>query len=269
MGFIKNFVNTGYVAQNDVEPNFCEYTEVFGKSPVLISCDLAFNDMLPASAYTCCLKIQMDVYVQPQLPTLISESEASYVAMVRSSISEHIGGRFVGQCIMGSSGTAYLMFYIPERQAQYCKKMLTEVFMGSFRHVVTDIKVDPEGTQYKKYLYPNEIEIRRSSNARMLKSLRTYGDNGTIPRPVTFTLVLPSKKEALALYSDSMEKGFQYKDVEQLPVEEGMVLPKYKLTIVKEIPFNLDLLQMIDAYLVKLAEKHEGEYKSLETEIVE
>ena len=269
MGIFKSFINSGYAGAAEVEPNFVEYDEVFGKRPALISCDVNYMDMLPNHAQACCLKLQMDVYIQEELPTLISESEASYVAMVRSTISEHIGGRFVGQGIIGSSRTVFLMFYIPERMAASSKKMLSEVFMGSFRHVEMDVVYDPDGLQYKKYLYPNELQRKKSSNAKILRSLRTYGDEGDIPRPVKFYFSFPSKNAAMNFYQESTAKGFVYKDIETEDPPEGMVLPRYKLTLEKTIPFNLKLLEMVDNYLINLSAKYEGEYRSLETTIVE
>ena len=269
MGLFKNIANSGYTGPVEYEQNFCEYTETFGKSPVLISCDMNFAKMVSGTSLNCCLKIQMDVYVQEDLPTLISESEASYVSMVRSSLSEHIGGRFVGQGIIGSSGVAFLMFYIPERSAAAAKKMLTEVFLGSFRHVQTTVLFDPEGNQYFKYLYPSELQIKQSENSRILKQLKTYGDNGKTPRPVKFNLVFPSKKAALSFYSRSMEKGFEYVDLVSEDPPEGMVLPRYNLVIVKTIPFDIDLLLRVDSYLLNLSAEFDGEYKSLETDILE
>lgn len=268
MGLLKSFIGGGY-ANDDTQQNFCEYSETFGKSPALISCDLAFMDTLPNKSLCCCMKVQMDVYVRPELPTLITESESSYIATVRSSLSEHIGGRFVGQGIIGSSGTAFLMYYIPERTAAYAKKMLAEVFMGSFRHVETNIVLDPDGVQYKKFLYPSIVQKKKSDNAKILKSLRTYGDDGSVPRPIKFNLVFASKSNALACYSDSMEKGFTYVDMISEPPPEGMVLPRYRLVIEKTIPFNIELLTLVDSYLLKIAEAHEGEYRSLETTILE
>ena len=269
MSLLKNIIGGGYAGGPETEQNFCEYTEIFGKKPALISCDMNFAEMLPNYGFSCCLKLQMDVYIQDSLPTLISESEASYIAMVRSAVSEHIGGRFVGQGIIGSSGTAFLMFYIPERSAASSKKMLSEVFMGSFRHVEMDVLSDSEGNQYYKYLYPNELQIKKSNNARILKQLRTYGDDGSTPRPVKFYLTFPSKTAAMAFYSESMAKGFVYRDLHEEDPPEGMVLPRHKLTIEKTIPFNIDLLEMVDNYLIKLSTKHGGEYRSLETNIVD
>jgi len=269
MGLFKNIIGGGYAGSAELEPNFCEYSEVFGKKTALVSCDLAFEEMLPCYGYSCCLKLQMDVYIQDYLPTLISESEASYIAMVRSAVSEHISGRFVGQGIIGSSGTAFLMFYIPERSAASSKKMLGEVFMGSFRHVEMDIVSDPEGKQYYKYLYPSELQRKKSNNVKILKQLRTYGDDGTTPRPVKFNLVFPSKNAAMAFYSESMEKGFVYRSISEEDPPEGMVLPRHKIVIEKVVPFNIELLEMIDNYLLKLCEKHGGEYRSLETNIVD
>lgn len=269
MGIFKSFINSGYAGAAEVEPNFVEFDEVFGKKPALISCDVNFLDTLPNHSLSCCLKLQMDVYIQEELPTLISESEASYVAMVRSTISEHIGGRFVGQGIIGSSRTVFLMFYIPERLAASSKKMLSEVFMGSFRHVEMDVVDDPDGLQYKKYLYPNELQRKKSSNAKILRQLRTYGDEGDIPRPVKFNFTFPSKNAALNFYQDSTAKGFVYKDIVAMDPPEGMVLPRYKLILEKVIPFDLKLLEMVDNYLINLSAKYEGEYNSLETTVVE
>ncbi|MCQ2461389.1 MAG: ribonuclease E inhibitor RraB [Clostridia bacterium] len=269
MGLLRNIIGGGYAGGAEIEQNFCEYSEIFGKRPALISCDLNFADLLPNYGISCCLKLQMDVYIQESLPTLISESEASYIAMVRSAVSEHIGGRFVGQGIIGSSGTAFLMFYIPERSAATSKRMLSEVFMGSFRHVEMDVVSDPEGKQYYKYLYPNELQRKKSNNVKILKQLRTYGDDGSTPRPVMFNLVFPSKNSAMSFYSESMEKGFVYKNIVEEDPPEGMVLPRHKITIEKTIPFNIELLEMIDNYLLKLCAKYGGEYRSLETDIVD
>ncbi len=269
MGLIKSILSGGYAAQDESPQNFCEYSETFGKQPALICCDMGFMDTLPNNALSCCLKIQMDVYIKPELQSLITESEAAYLSTVRSSLSEHISGRFVGQGVIGSSGTAFLMYYIPEKSAASSKKMLGEVFMGSFRHVETNVVYDPEGLQYKKYLYPNELQMKKSDNMKMLKSLRTYGDDGSVPRPVKYNLIFAAKADALACYSDTMAKGFIYKDLIQEPVPEGMVLPRYRLVLEKTVPFNIELLTLIDNFLLKTAAAHNGEYRSLETTIVE
>ena len=266
MSLLKSLI---YGESEEIEQNFCEYSDTFLGQPVLISCDLNFNKLLPANDLNCCVKIQMDVFVRPDLPTLINESEHAHISTVRSILGEHIGGRFVGQGIIAASSAVFLMFYIPERQARACKKMLTETFMGSFRHMETSIVPDPEGLQYKKYLYPSELQIKRINNTKILRTLRTYGDNGSIPRSVKFNLVFSNKNAALACYSESMAKGFAYTDIITEPPPEGMVLPRYRLILEKTIPFNLELLMLIDDYLMKLAEKFEGEYRSLETNIIE
>ena len=70
-------------------------------------------------------------------------------------------------------------------------------------------------------------------------------------------------------YSESTERGFVYGDITETEPPEGMVLPRYRLKLVKTIPFNIELLERVDNYLLKLAAKHGGEYLSLETDIVE
>lgn len=267
MGILKSLIYGE--APGEVEQNFSDYTETFGKKPALITCDMNFINLLPSPIYNCCVKVQMDVFADPEKPTLISESEASHLANIRSILSEHIGGRFVGQGIIGATGTAFLLFYIPERQSRICKKMLTETFTGSFRHVETDIVYDPEGLQYKKYLYPNALQKKKISNTKMLRTLKGYGDDGSQPRPVKFNIVFQNKKAALTCYTESMQKGFVYRDLIEEAPPEGAVLPRHRLVIEKTIPFNIDLLMLIDDYLLKLSEKHNGEYRSLETDVIE
>ena len=267
MGILKSLIYGE--APGEVEQNFSDYTETFGKKPALITCDMNFINLLPSPIYNCCVKVQMDVFADPESPTLISESEASHLANIRSILSEHIGGRFVGQGVIGATNSAFLMFYIPERQSRVCKKMLTETFTGSFRHVETDIIYDPEGTQYKKYLYPNALQKKKISNMKMLRSLKGYGDDGTQPRPVKFNLVFQNKKMALSCYSESMEKGFVYRNLIEEEPPEGAVLPRHRLVIEKTIPFDINLLMLVDDYLLKLAEKYNGEYRSLETDVIE
>ena len=36
MGIFKSFINSGYAGAAEVEPNFVEYDEVFGKRPALM-----------------------------------------------------------------------------------------------------------------------------------------------------------------------------------------------------------------------------------------
>ncbi|NLL63149.1 MAG: ribonuclease E inhibitor RraB [Ruminococcaceae bacterium] len=269
MRFLKSFIDGGYGGAGEIEQDFCEYSDVFGKQPVLISCDLNFNDTLPNKAYPCCVKVQMDVLIKEGLPTLVAESEHSYISAVCAALSKHIGGIFVGQGIIGSSATAFLMFYIPERMAGVSKKMLNEVFMGSFRRVETSVTMDPEGLQYKKYLYPNAVQFKKSENTKLLRQLKMYGDDGNLPRPIKFNLIFSTKNEALEFYSESMTKQFVFVDLIPEPAPEGMVLPRFRLIITRTLPFNVELLERVDKYLLDLCEKYNAEYRSLETDILE
>lgn len=255
-------------AGSDYEQNFAEYTESFGRQPALISCDLNFIKYLPSPVYNCCVKIRMDVMINPQLHTLISEAEAAYIASMRSILSEHIGGRFVGQGIIAATRSAFLIFYIPERQSRACRKMLSETFVGSFRNVETGIVYDPEGKQYKKYLYPNELQKRKINNLKMQRSLLSYGDDGLEPRPVKFNLIFQNKKDATDCCRESQSRGFVLKALNEEPPPEGLVLPRQRLVLEKRIPFDTELLMRIDNYLLKLAEKYRGEYGVIETDIL-
>ena len=248
---------------------FAEYSETFGKKPAFLTVDLNYKNTLPNEMTPCCVKVQMDVYISEDSPQLISDSEASHVANVRQILSEHIGGKFVGQGIVAATGSTFLMFYLSERNAKNAKKMLAETFMGSFRHVETTVVYDPNGYQYLKYLYPNEVQMKKIDNGKILRSLKSYGDDGSVPRPVKFNIIFSNKNNALSFYGETMAKNFTYIDIVSEEPPEGMVLPRYKLIIEKVIPFNLELLTLIDKYLLDLCKKFDGEYRSLETTVVE
>ena len=86
MGIFKSLIYGD--TTEDFEQNFGDYTETFGKKPALITCDLNFIKYLPSPVYNCCVKVQMDIFADPNLPTLITESEASHIANIRTILSQ-------------------------------------------------------------------------------------------------------------------------------------------------------------------------------------
>lgn len=252
-----------------VEPNFETYRETFAKKPVVVTVDMNFADMLPAPTLPACLKIQMEVYVDENNPDLISGAELSHLSELRTILSQHFGGRFVGQGIIASQETAFLMFYCTDKQAKQAKAMLQETFVGSFRHSELSILYDPEGEEYKKFLYPKPVKQRQISNAKMLRTLKGYGDDGLSPRNIKYHLQFTSRPAAMELYAKCADKGFTYTDLEKVPAPEGLVLPRYNLTMTKNMPFALDLLEVVDAYLLELADEYQAVYQNIETDVID
>lgn len=253
---------------NAVEPNFCDYRETFSGQPVLITCDTNFVNMLPTNQIPCCVKIQIEVYTDPENPDLISDAELNHITTVRSILGQHLDGRFVGQGIVASSNMAFLIYYIPERRAKTAGKMLEESFSNAFRHTEYTVVYDPEGLQYQEFLFPDSIQLKQVENNKILRKLKGYGDNGSTPRPIQFHFVFPNRKAALSFSTAASDKEFSYVDLKQEPAPEGMVLPRYHLVLTRTLPFNIDLLDAVDAYLLDLCEEYEGTYRSLETDVV-
>lgn len=266
MGLFKSFV---YGNNMPAETNFVEYRETFAKQPVFVSCDTNFRKTLPNPELNVCVKVQMAVSINVNNPQLISDIEAAHLADIRTILNQHIGGRFVGQGVVASQEIAFLVFYIPERSAKNCKRMLQETFSGSFRHSDFSVTYDPNGNEYLKFLYPNALQFKQIDNNKILRTLKGYGDDGKTPRPVLFHIIFPNRPIAINFYTKAGEKGFEYVSLTEEPAPEGLVLPRFHLVLKKEIPFNIELLDLIDGYLLKLAEAFQGEYKSLETDIVE
>ena len=213
------------------EPNFVDYTETFSDQPVRIQCDTNFAAALPCTAIPYRVKIQIQVYPDTSNPDLISDAELNHITTVRSILGQHLDGRFVGQGIVASANMAFLIFYIPERRAKSAGKMLEESFSNAFRHTEYTIQLDPEGTQYMEYLFPN-------------------------------------RKAALEFSAEASEKGFAYEDLTQEPAPEGMVLPRAHLVLSRTLPFNIELLDLVDEYLLDLCEGYDATYRSLETDVI-
>lgn len=266
MGLFKAEPHTA--APVDTEPNFSEFTETFAKKPVRITCDTNFINTLPNRTLPYCVKIQMEVHADPDNPKLIADSELAHAANLRSIIGQHIRGRYVGQGIVASQSVIFQIFYIPEKMAAASKNMLNETLSSTFRRMDFTMDYDPEGKQYLEYLFPTELQKKQIENRKILRTLNGYGDNGTAARRVCFHLVFPNRKAALEFYSAVSEKGFVYDSLVEGPAPEGMVLPRYHLTLSREFPFDIELLDLVDGYLLDACEKFDGEYQSLETDIV-
>ncbi len=264
MGFFDALAGGG----TNHEPNFCDYKETFSDQPVLINCDTNFISELPCRSIPYCVKIQIQVYPDPSNPELISDAELNHISTVRSILGQHLDGRFVGQGIVASANMAFLIFYIPERRAKSAGKMLEESFSNAFRHTEYTIQLDPEGTQYMEYLFPNAVQLKQIENSKILRKLRGYGDDGTTPRPIKFHFVFPNRKAALEFSTVASEKGFAYDDLTQEAAPEGLVLPRAHLVLNRTLPFDLELLDLVDEYLLDLCEEYDATYRSLETDVI-
>lgn len=250
------------------EPKFCDYRETFSDQPVLITCDTNFAAALPCRAIPYCVKIQIQVYSDPSNPELISDAELNHISTVRSILGQHLDGRFVGQGIVSSANMAFLIFYIPERRAKGAGKMLEESFSNAFRHTEYTIQYDPEGTQYMEFLFPSAVQMKQIENNKILRKLRGYGDDGSTPRPIKFHFVFPNRKAALEFSTAASEKDFAYADLFEEPAPEGLVLPRYHLVLDRTLPFNIELLDRVDQYLLDLCKDYDADYRSLETDVI-
>ena len=247
---------------------FYEYRETFSKQPVLITCDVNYANTLPNTQRPFCVKAQMQVYTDPSYDDLISDVELQHISTIRTLLGDHIGGRFVGQGIVSSQNMAFLIYYLPERMVKPAKHMLAEALTGSFRHTDFTVTFDPEGEEYFKYLYPNTLQKKQVENNKILNTLIGYGDDGSTPRQILFNIVFPNRKAALDFLAKSAEKEFHYESLEEEPAPEGLVLPRHHLVLSRVLPFDVELLDRVDEYLLDLAEQYEGDYTTLETDIV-
>lgn len=253
-----------YMPETQVYTN---YTDSCDGCPVFLTCDTAFAVTFPQKDFPICIKIQMEVFMKDFENGVISDAELSQINMIKSMIFDRVDGIFVGQGIICAKGLAFLLFYITDRNAKYFNKYVKSSFETAFRHVDIELIEDPEGTLYFKYLYPDEMQLKKMENLKMLDKLKRYGDDGTKPRQVRFSMIFPGKDETVSFATEIVKHGYSYLNTVTEQTEDS-VLPKFRLNISYEMPFDPELLNERIAELKAMSEKFDGEYKSFETDIV-
>ncbi|MFY9199064.1 MAG: DUF695 domain-containing protein [Acutalibacteraceae bacterium] len=245
----------------------CEYVEDFENLPVFLSCNMALAEQFPAEKYNHCVKINMEIYMKDYDGGLVSDAELAHIYTIESMISQHIDGLFAGRGIVCSKGYAFLMYYISKKSAQKASGIFSALLESAFRHTDTSILFDPRGNEYFELLYPDEYQLKEIQTQNIISKLRKYSDDGKTPRDVKFFLTFTSKEAVVAFASEAFKSGFAYVDMVKEPVE-GRVLPQFKLILKVKMPFEAELVNEKIRFLMKLSQKFAGEYKSVETNIV-
>ena len=251
-----------------VEPEFCDYMDEFAGKPVKITCDTNYLQCLPNMAQPYCIKIQTHALVNALLPGLLNSAEASRMESIRQILAEHLGGRCVGQGIVAEQSTAFLIYYVDEERAKYADKILSDTLIGTLRNAKYDMVYDPDGKEYLHYLYPSELQRKQMEDEKILGTLKNYGDDGSEIRKVSFNFIFPNRKAALGFFNHTAEKGFKYESLTSQPAPEGLVLPRYHLVLSKDMPFDIELLDLVNAYLLGHVDLFEGDYRGLETDVI-
>jgi len=246
---------------------FCEYVEDFEGLPVFLSCNMSLASQFPAEKYDHCVKINMEIYMKDYDNGLVSDAELSHIYTIESMLSQHIEGVYAGRGIVCAKGYAFLMYYIPKKNAQKASGIFSALLESAFRHTETDILYDPKGKEYFQFLYPDEYQEKTIQTQNIIKKLKRYGDDGIAPRDVKFSLNFTSKEAVLAFASEAFKNDFAYVDMVKESVAER-VLPQIKLILKVNMPFKAELINKKIKYLMDLSEKFAGEYKSVETNIV-
>ncbi len=245
----------------------CEYIEDFEGLPVFLSCNMSLATQFPAEKYDHCVKINMEIYMKDYEDGLVSDAELAHIYTIESMISQHIDGLYAGRGIVCAKGYAFLIYYIPKKSAQKASGVFSALLESAFRHTETNILYDPKGKEYFELLYPDEYQKKAIQTQNIIKKLKKYSDDGTVPRDVKFSLTFTSKEAVVAFASEAFKNGFAYVDMLKEPVE-GRVLPQFKLILKVNMPFIAELVNEKIRYLMDLSERFAGEYKNVETNIV-
>ncbi|MDO5014855.1 MAG: DUF695 domain-containing protein [Clostridia bacterium] len=241
--------------------NFIQYSEKFMNKQVVINCDLSLADIFPTKEYDYCIKIQLSLLSQNSI-----QSEISYINSINQLLCEHFPGKLAGFGIVYAKNFSYILFYIDEKNAKYAKKALAETLLGSFRDIRLKIVFDPTGEEYYKFLYPDRLQISEIKNMKVKNKLLSYGDDGSANRNISYFFVFETN-ENTEIFVKKMEKiGLEYMNTETVDVPDK-ILPLFKLSMKKYMPFNLDEINSLIKRIDDVATTLGGRFDHIESEI--
>lgn len=245
-----------------------DYDDTYENLPFYKTCNMTLANMFPNNEYNCCAKVELDVFVKDYENGIISQAEIAHVNTVESMVRQFADVLYAGTGIVCSKACAYVIFYIPEKSVKKVADIFSTLFQSSFRHCKTNIFKDPEGKEYFRSLYPDVQQVRLMEIENIMKKLSSYGDDGSLPRDIKYIINFDTKDSVVAFASNAFKNGFEYVDMIKESIDDR-VLPIFKLILKTNMPFNTNLVNEKVRYIINLAEKFSGDYKGVETDIVE
>jgi len=125
-----------------------------------------------------------------------------------------------------------------------------------------EIKEDPNWSYYLEFLYPKERAIDNMNDLNMIKLLESAGDKLTSPREVKHRIAFFSDSEKQAFLSEMKTEGFNEK------LDPNAATDYFPIVLVKDHAVDANTLRGITAKLRSVAKKHNGQYESWETFVV-
>lgn len=248
--------------------DYKDYDDLYEDLPYYKTCNMTLASLFPNDFYNCCAFIEMDIFLKDAENGIISEAEIAYINSVESMVRQFVDVVYAGKGIVCSNATAYMLFYVSEKASQKVADIFSVMFSSGFRKTDTKIIKDPNGKKYFELLYPNKFHVRTIETDNIIKQLSDYGDDGQLSRDVKYTIHFSNKDSVLSFASEAFKSGYAYVDMIKETVE-GRVLPRFKLILKTNMPFTKDLVNEKVKFLIELAEKFSGDYKGVETDIVE
>lgn len=138
------------------EVDYKEYTDMFQNLPYYKTCNMNFASLIPNRKYSHCVKIDVDIFIEDSENGKISDSEFARINAVEQIMNKLVNSTFVGKGVMCSTGTAFLLFYIPKRSIKKVSKIYSAIFETSFSKPSINITSDPKGEKYFELVYTDK-----------------------------------------------------------------------------------------------------------------
>lgn len=243
-----------------MEENWGIYMTTLENMPASIVVNLHVEDA-QRQAYPHChfIRIELQTADESGLP---EESELTSLHTLLESFlfTEHV--LFVGT--VTTNGIRDFILYTAQKEE--------DVLYEQLRHVVEDAGydisygfVDDESHWgfYDHILYPNIYEKQYMTNDEMTDYLHDLGDDGSIPRTITHTIIFERLEALQKFEAAAISHGFAVLDLIEDPAMNA-----YTLAIERVDTLDLEAIDTLTYFLINLAEQHEGLYDGWETEVV-
>lgn len=239
------------------------FTEI-EENPASIFTDLGLMKVIPLKEYKKVLTILIEIN-NPDKNGFPSNEESETLFKIEDKIKENLSVEydtiFAGR--MTYDGSRILYFYLNNDKGLKVKiEELLEEF-EDYRYSA-EIENDANWSKYKDYLFPQNFEMQTIINRRVLRNIRSHGDNLDASHEISHFIYFRNIISRNGFKEAINELGY---NVTKEGVNENSEDP-FSIIITRIDKISDMEINDITAELYDLAEEHNGAYDGWETKII-
>ncbi|MEL6625393.1 MAG: DUF695 domain-containing protein [Bacteroidota bacterium] len=218
-----------------------------------IMLDLSLHGIAPLSQRNCLIQVAVDL-IDPDERGLTIPSEAEKLFVMEDMLAEQLAQTLQGLYVARSTSDGKRIFYFYAAAMVGFQGIVDEV-LGSFSEYSYGSQAfsDPDWAMYTQFLYPTIHELHSILNRRALDQLRAQGMGMDQVHTLHHHFEVENETHRLAILRKAKEKNFR---AIKRPSDPASIL-----VLKRDDQLSTEELEKVTAYLLNLAEKHDGVYK--------